>query len=182
VSHLSWGHIRNYVLGEAWLRVSVPQNSNLSTWNTSRLFGDTSLLCETDSVPTCMTHFSICTGGRHYQIPFHPSTEVTRSDMWSASYCPLPPRGSWSATPRDRSKITIAFSSHIKQNDTMMFQRKSLIIRNMKVLSVIALGVFALGVVTFRSVASLPKLKSAPGTPFDWQQFLPGGKIFNFSV
>jgi len=64
----------------------------------------------------------------------------------------------------------------------MMFQRKSLIIRNMKVLSVIALGVFALGVVTFKSVASLPKLKSAPGTPFDWHQFLPGGKIFNFSV
>ena len=52
----------------------------------------------------------------------------------------------------------------------------------MKVLSIIALGVLALGVVTFKSVASFPKMKSAPGTPFDWQQFLPGGKIFNFSV
>jgi hypothetical protein len=52
----------------------------------------------------------------------------------------------------------------------------------MKVLSVIVLGVVALGVVTFKSVASLPKLKPAAGTPFDWQQFLPGGKIFNFSV
>ena len=63
-----------------------------------------------------------------------------------------------------------------------MFQRKPLIVRNMKVLSVIALGVFALGVITFRSVASLPKLKSAAATPFDWQQFLPGGKIFNFNA
>jgi hypothetical protein len=52
----------------------------------------------------------------------------------------------------------------------------------MKVLSLIALGVFALGVVTFKSVASLPKLKTATATPFDWQQFLPGGKNFNFSV
>jgi hypothetical protein len=53
----------------------------------------------------------------------------------------------------------------------------------MKVLSVIALGVFALGVVTFKSVASLPKLKAAAAaTPFNWQQFLPGGKVFNFSV
>ena len=182
LSHLSWGHIRNYVQGEAWLKVSVPQNSNLNTWNTSGLFGDTSLLCEMDSIPTCMTQSSICTGGRHYQIPFHPSIQITRSDMWSASYCPLHPRGTRSAIPRDKSNITIALSSHIKQNDTKMFQRKSLIIRNMKVLSLIAFGVFALGVVTFKSVASLPKLKSAAGTPFDWQQFLPGGKIFNFSV
>lgn len=182
VSQLIWGHIRNYVQGEAWLTVSVPQNSNLNTWNTSGLFGDTSLLCEMDSIPTCITHSSNCTGGRHYQIPFHPPTQITRSDMWSASYCPLHPRGTRSAIPRDKSNIAIALSSHIKQNDTKMLQRKSLIIRNMKVLSVIALGVFALGVVTFKSVASLPKLKSAPGTPFDWQQFLPGGKIFNFSV
>lgn len=135
-----------------------------------------------DPIPTCVTQSSICTGGRHNQIPFHPSIQITRSDIWSASYCPLHPRGTRPAIPRDKSNITLALSSHIKQNDTKMFQRKSLIIRNMKVLSVIALGVFALGVVTFKSVASLPKLKSAAGTPFDWQQFLPGGKIFNFSV
>jgi hypothetical protein len=61
-----------------------------------------------------------------------------------------------------------------------MFQKKPLIIRNMKVLSVVALGVFALGVVTFKSVASLPKLKPAAGSAYNWQQFLPGGKIFLF--
>ena len=160
----------------------MSQNSNLNKWNTSGLFGDILLLCEMDPIPTCVTQSSICTGGRHNQIPFHPSIQITRSDIWSASYCPLHPRGTRPAIPRDKSNITLALSSHIKQNDTKMFQRKSLIIRNMKVLSVIALGVFALGVVTFKSVASLPKLKSAAGTPFDWQQFLPGGKIFNFSV
>jgi hypothetical protein len=47
----------------------------------------------------------------------------------------------------------------------------------MKVLSVIALGVFALGVITFKSVASLPKLKPTAAAPFNWQQFLPQGKI-----
>ncbi|PSN55942.1 hypothetical protein C0J52_00453 [Blattella germanica] len=55
-----------------------------------------------------------------------------------------------------------------------MFQTKAIIHGKMKVLSVIALGVFALGVVTFKSVTSLPKLKPTPA-PFDWTQFLPGG-------
>ncbi|KAJ9576013.1 hypothetical protein L9F63_007113 [Diploptera punctata] len=55
-----------------------------------------------------------------------------------------------------------------------MFQKKALVIRNMKVLSFILLGVFALGIVTFQSVTSLPKLKATPA-PFNWQQFLPGG-------
>jgi len=49
----------------------------------------------------------------------------------------------------------------------------------MKVLSAIALGVFALCVITFKSVASRPKLKPTAVTPFDWQQFLPGGKFYN---
>ncbi|PNF16386.1 hypothetical protein B7P43_G10494 [Cryptotermes secundus] len=54
-----------------------------------------------------------------------------------------------------------------------MFQKTPLISRNMKVLSVIALGVFALSVIAFRNVATLPKLKSTAAAPFDWQQFLP---------
>jgi hypothetical protein len=95
---------------------------------------------------------------------------------------PLPPRRTLSAIPRDKSDITIALLSHIKQNDTKMFQKKPLIIRNMRVLSVIALGVLALGVVTFKSVTSLPKLKAAAAAPFDWQQYLPAGKSFTFSV
>ena len=110
-------------------------------------------------------------------IPRHRSQDQTYGRRLTAL---SPSRRTRSAIPRDESNIIIDFSSHIKQNDTMMFQRKSLIIRNMKVLSVIALAVLALGVVTFKSVASLPKLKSAPGTPFDWQKFLPGGKIFQF--
>ncbi|XP_069671973.1 uncharacterized protein [Periplaneta americana] len=57
-----------------------------------------------------------------------------------------------------------------------MFQKKALIIGNMKVLSVIALGVFALGVITFRSVTSLPKIKPTAAAPFNWQQFLPGAQ------
>ncbi|XP_021941334.1 uncharacterized protein LOC110840545 isoform X1 [Zootermopsis nevadensis] len=43
----------------------------------------------------------------------------------------------------------------------------------MKVFSVIVLGVFALGVVTFKSVASLPKLKPTAAAAYDWHQFLP---------
>jgi hypothetical protein len=52
----------------------------------------------------------------------------------------------------------------------------------MKVLSLIELGVFALSVITFRNVAALPKLKPAAAAPFDWQQFLPQGKIITFCL
>jgi hypothetical protein len=89
--------------------------------------------------------------------------------------------GARSAVTRDKSNISIALLPHIKQNDTTdMFQKKPIIIGKMKVLSVIALGVFALGVITFKSVASLPKLKPTAATTFDWQQFLPGGKLYQF--
>jgi hypothetical protein len=63
-----------------------------------------------------------------------------------------------------------------------MFQKSPLITGNMKVLSVIALGVFALSVITFRNVATLPKLKSTAETPFNWQQFLPQGMISKFGL
>jgi hypothetical protein len=63
-----------------------------------------------------------------------------------------------------------------------MFQKKPLIVANMKVLSVIALSVLALGVVTFRSVTSLPKLKPTATAPFNWQQFLPQGKSSTFCL
>ena len=53
-----------------------------------------------------------------------------------------------------------------------MFQKKALIVGNMKVLSLILLGACALGIVTFKCVTSLPRVKTTPA-PFNWQQYLP---------
>jgi hypothetical protein len=128
-----------------------------------------------------MIRFVICTGGQTIK-----SLSIRRDrsqDHTCVRGLIIPfPRRAQPAIPRDNSNINTALLPHIKQNNaTEMFQKKPLIIGNMKVLSVIALGVCSLGVVTFKSVASLPKLKPTTAAAYNWQQFLPGGKLLNFT-
>lgn len=116
------------------------------------------------------------------QIRFHPPRQITRPHMCSASYYPPLRWRHRPAIPRDNIDINTALLPHIKHNTaTEMFQ-KPLIIGKMKVFSVIVLGVFALGVVTFKSVASLPKLKPTAAAAYDWHQFLPEGKPLDFTL